>query len=107
MKLWDDLDEATDIDFKRIETSEFPFSCAVMFNMFPESVLQESCKIFYNLLLKEYDTIVIGFQTWFLRLFLTVMTYSQIQDFSSLVKDEEVYLVMDCINSWRVSMSKR
>lgn len=95
-----------DIDFCEIKTPQynFPLNWNYMFEMFPESVLQTPCKISYNLPLKEYDTIVIGFQTWFLNISLPIYTFSLTEDFKTLVKGKEVILIMDCRNSWRKSM---
>lgn len=95
------------VDYAEIKTSQytFPLTWKSMFEMFPESVLQMSCEISYELPKgKDYDIIILGFQTWFLHLSLPMLAFSGTQDFCSLIKDKDVYLVMDCRNSWRPSM---
>jgi hypothetical protein len=94
------------VTFSEIKTSQygFPLTWNSMFEMFPESVLQIPCKISYNIPIDNYDTIIIGFQTWFLHLSLPILTFSQTNDFLSAVKGKNVYLFMDCRNSWRTPM---
>ncbi len=95
------------VDYVEIKTPcyTFPLTWTSMFDMFPESVLQVPCEISYKLPEKRsYDTIVLGFQTWFLHLSLPMFTFSYTQDFSALIKHKKVYLIMDCRNCWRPAM---
>lgn len=84
----------------------FPLNWRSMFEMFPESVLQMPCQISYDIPLKKFDKIVIGFQTWFLHLSLPMLSFIMTDDFKTLVNGKEVILVMDCRNSWRQSMKR-
>lgn len=94
------------VDYAEIKAPQyaFPLNWTSMFDLFPESVLQIPCNISYDLPIKNYDIIVLGFQTWFLHLSLPVLSFSGTQDFASLVKGKKVYFIMDCRNAWHQPM---
>lgn len=94
-------------DFMEITTPKysFPLTWWKMFDMFPESVLQVPCKISYRIPdLQQYETIVLGFQTWFLHLSLPMLSFIKNKDFNSFVFGKKVCLIMDCRNSWKEAM---
>lgn len=95
-----------DVDYVQIHCEQYPFPLTwkSMFEMFPESVCQTSCSISYTLPKNNYDSVVLGFQTWFLHLSLPMLTFTRTLDFSKLIRGKHVYLVMDCRNSWRLPM---
>lgn len=99
-------DSMSNIDYCEIQTTQykFPLTWKTMFDMFPESVLQKPCSISYELPHKDYDAVILGFQTWFLHLSLPMLTFCQTCDFNRLVEGKKVYLIMDCRNSWGQAM---
>lgn len=95
------------IEYVEIEAPQitFPLNWESMFELFPESVLKIPCEITYNISnIEDYDTIILGFQTWFLHLSQPMLAFSQTKEFANLVKGKNVYLIMDCRNSWKLPM---
>jgi hypothetical protein len=79
----------------------FPMNYRQFFDVFPETVLKQPCKIQYEMSEKEYDCIILGFQPWFLHASIPFQSFMQTDDFKKTVRDKPVILVMDARNSWR------
>lgn len=107
-KVFSKLASDNHIDYLEIKAPQitFPLNWQSMFDLFPESVLQIPCEIAYDMPdNNQYDAVVLGFQTWFLNLSLPMLAFTQTEDFIKLVENRNVYLLMDCRNSWRNSMN--
>ena len=96
------------VDYVEIKSNDFPFpmSYRQFFGVFPESVLKRPSNIFYEIEWKDYDCVILGFQSWFLHTSIPFHTFIQTEDFKKVVKDKPVILVMDARNSWRNTLNE-
>ncbi|MDR1896319.1 MAG: hypothetical protein LBR10_05970 [Prevotellaceae bacterium] len=97
--------ELYNIDFTEIKSDEFhfPMTYKQFFEVFPETVLKQSCKINFELKEKDYDAIILGFQPWFLHTSIPFNSFLQSDKLKKTIENKPVILVMDSRNSWRNS----
>ena len=86
----------------------FPWTSDTFFDIFPETVLQENWNIQpldidQN---KEYDFIILGYQTWFLSPSLPVSSFLNSQQGKSLLKNQKVITILGVRNMWVMGQEK-
>ena len=86
----------------------FPWTPDTFFDIFPETVLQESCTI-QPLSVdfdKPYDLVILGYQTWFLSPSLPVSSFINSKQGKKLLSNKKVMTVLGVRNMWIMGQEK-
>jgi hypothetical protein len=96
------------VDYTEIKSNDFsfPMNYRQFFDVFPESVLHCPCEIHYEMADKNYDCVLLGFQSWFLHTSIPFQSFMQTDEFKCIVKNKPVILLMDARNSWRNTLNE-
>ncbi len=96
-------------DFLAIEPVKpfpYPWSFYRFFNIFPESVYLEGCKVKPLPISESYDLIILGYTTWFLSPSLPVTGFLQSKQAKKLFADTPVITVIACRDMWLTGQEK-
>ncbi|MDR2126646.1 MAG: hypothetical protein LBP63_07440 [Prevotellaceae bacterium] len=96
------------IDFTEIKSDQyhFPMTYKQFFDVFPETVLKQPCKIHFEIEKEDYDTVILGFQPWFLYPSRPFNSFLQSEALKKAIRNKPVILVIDARNSWRNSLNE-
>lgn len=99
----------TSLKLEMEEAYPFPWSKPTFFDVFPESFLQIEGKlkpIPQDILNKEYDLIVLGYQVWYLSPSIPTNTFLKLPEAKKLLEDTPVVTVIGCRNMWIMAQEK-
>lgn len=100
------------VDFYKIEPLQdfpFPWNNISFFDAFPESFLQIPCELKplpNEILNKEYDLVILGYQVWYLTPSIPVNSFLKSDDGRKILKNKPVLTVIGCRNMWVLAQEK-
>ncbi|MBL4593603.1 MAG: hypothetical protein JKX68_07295 [Flavobacteriales bacterium] len=96
--------KGADIDWVKIEPKDpfpFPWSNEEFYNVFPETVLEESIQLNPpNFKHQEYDLIILGYQPWYLSPSMTTTALFENEKFCSLINNKPIITIIGSRNMW-------
>ena len=101
--------DVTYYEIKLKEDFSFPWQTDVFYNTFPESYLQIPKEIIppsEEILNKEYDLILFGYQVWFLTPSIPIVSFLKSEFAEKLLKNTPVITISATRNMWMLSQEK-
>ncbi len=84
----------------------YPWPFYRFFNVFPEAVCLDGCRVASVDLAASYDLIILGYTIWFLSPSIPVTGFLQTEQAARLFRDKPVVTVIGCRDMWLIGQEK-